>query len=74
MATLPHFSGNGNRCPRGHKNCPCFIEGSSMTYNLVINDVRSIFGWSFRTAGYKPSATWQEISRRLKSWRYNKGL
>jgi len=45
-----------------------------MTYNLVINDVRGIFGWSFRTAGYKPSETWREISRRLKSWRHTKGL
>ena len=74
MATVPYFGGNGNRCPRGHQNCPCFIEGSSMTYNLVINDVRGIFGWSFRTRGYKPSETWREISRRLKSWRYAKGL
>ncbi len=74
MATLPYYDGNGNRCPRGHKNCPCFIEGSSMTYNLVSRDIRSIFGWSFRTVGYKPSETWKEIVRRLKSWRYKKGL
>ncbi len=48
-----------------------------MTYNLVnlVNrDIRSIFGWSFRTVGYKPSETWREIVSRLRSWRHKKGL
>ena len=74
MANVPYFGGNGNRCPRGHKNCPCFIEGSSMTYNLVIRDVRRVFGWSFRMHGYAPSQTWKEVVNRLTSWRHKKGL
>ncbi len=74
MSTVPYFGENGNRCPRGHKNCPCFIEGSSMTYNLVISDVRRVFGWSFRMHRYAPSQTWKEVVNRLTSWRHKKGL
>ena len=73
MATLPHSSGNGNRCPQCHrKDCPCFKVGCSMVYKIAIGDVRGIFGWTFRSGSLRED--WQEIARRLKSWRYKKGL